>query len=514
MKKYLGPFLSLCVFSDALGYTYISNAYVDTFPDNNIEVKSGVQISPSGSDGIKTKEFGPTYLHNYGSINGTIDTNGNNLFVYNTGTINGTINGGNVEQTVDSAAAMTKINVVGGNYKIKINNAQNIDFNLINNIDANFEITQSSIVVNNISDLNTWDKNVDLGKNVCLIINNIDSSDSEITIDNINSGKENLSVQLKNTDGLHAVRLENIGGNLVLKIVRATDYNIIYQNKNVAENSVLEQIRKNNPNDKLINALDNANTIDEINNIKNNSYRYNHSILLRPVKMINNFVLSDVGHENDGVIINPFYVFSDTVKDVGANMNVGHLFNNLYLNLGVNINSFSYVDDINDFSGMSYGLDIRAKQKISDLWIDGIAGLSLTKYKADYITKEDVLESDPLGVSGYGKVSVGYDFHLSSGLLLSPFVGTSYEKYSVADVDDSDLDVLGGGNVKYEFEVDGIKYNYAVMGSVTNNEDIYASVEIGFTSVLDGIGASVDASLFKNEYDCYYKLSLKAKVLF
>ena len=73
---------------------------------------------------------------------------------------------------------------------------------------------------------------------------------------------------------------------------------------------------------------------------------------------------------------------------------------------------------------------------------------------------------------------------------------------------------FGAGNVKYEFDIDGIKYEYAVMGSVTNNEDISASVEIGFMSVLDGIGASVDASLFKNEYDCYYKLSLKAKVLF
>ena len=521
MKKYLCSFITLFIVANAFAdYTYNTNtSNVETFNDYRVFVKEGVEVSAKGSGNIKTQGLGPTYLYNSGTINGTIDTNGYNLFVYNTGTISGgitTVNGGNIIQIVQSNAEMTHFDVIGGNYQVRINGVQNIDFGVINDINANtFYIKNSTIIVNNLSDLETWSQNVELEGPVCLIVKNIDSDNSEITIDNISFGIDKLDVQFTNINSTHAVTKEYKAGSLIITTERVTDSNLIYKSgDNKAEGDVLEQIRNNNKNDKLIDALDNATDLNDINNIKNKSYRFNHGILLRPIKMLNNITIVNPVNEDEGVGINTFYVFSNTIKDFGGDVYVGHRYEDLYLNLGLNINSFTYENNLNEFSGLSYGLNIKAKQKLNDFWLDGITGVALTKYKADYITDDNTIKKDPLALSGYGKTSFGYDFNLMTGFVLSPFVGVSYQRYHVADINDTDLNVFSGGNIKYSFDTDGIKYEYSVNASVTNNGELASTIKVGFLSITDGAGASFDAGVFKNEEECYYKLSINAKIIF
>lgn len=518
MNKYLGLFLPFFALTGAFATEYmVDTPNIDVFDDYNITINHGVVISANSSGIINTKDYGVTHLNNYGTINGTIDTNGRNIIIVNSGTISGGIsaNGGMVQQNVSSNVEMSPINVVGGSYKVTIENVQNADFNVIKSINAtSFVMKDSVIIVNNLSDLQNWTQDVRLNGQVCLIVNNVEPEELEITIDNISNGIENLSLQINNVNSAYAVKSENKGGTLVITTERVTDSNLIYKGGNTKNHGeVLEQIRNKHPGDKLINALDNAKASD-IDNIKNNSYRFNHSILLRPIKMINSFTLSENIIPDDGVGLNTFYVFSNSVKDFGGEFYIGGHFDNLYLNFGLNIHDFVYKDDLNDFSGLSYGLNIKAKQKINNFWIDGIVGLALTKYNADYVTDENALETNPFGLSEYGKISVGYDFKLTTDFIISPFVGSIYQRNKVADINENDLNFIGGTDVKYNFVVDGIKYEYAFSGSVANNSDVYASFKIGFLSLTDGAGASFNAGVLKNEYDYYYKLSVNAKILF
>ena len=91
-------------------------------------------------------------------------------------------------------------------------------------------------------------------------------------------------------------------------------------------------------------------------------------MLMRPIKVINNFSMFNQLENNDdlGFGAHASYIMSDTTNNFGGRIYVGNKIEDLYLNIGFNFNSFSYEDNINDFSGRSYGLDIRAKQSFND----------------------------------------------------------------------------------------------------------------------------------------------------
>nr|MBQ0090972.1 autotransporter domain-containing protein [Candidatus Enterousia merdequi] len=507
MKKYLISLVSLFC---------ITNVFADmVFEDYKIIVKEGTTISGN----ITTKDNGITYLYNSGCISGTINTNGENLIVYNKGDMSGAeiVPGiGAVEQRITSEDEITRINVIGNKYDVIIEGVQNIDFDKIKDINANsITFNNSSIIVNNVEDLQNWKQNIILEDMFKIKIKNIDSDNLDIDFDNVISGKSNLSVDVEPIDNMYAVLEENKKGNIHISTERVTDYNLVNKSeKNKKDDDVLEQIRQENHDDKLIDALDKSKDDSEFNNIKNHSYRYNHGILLRPIKMITNFEINEDIVEDNGVGLNPFYVFSDTIKDFGGNLYAAYNYKDLYLNFGFNFNSFSYEDNLNDFSGNSYGINIKAKQKIDNLWIAGNAGFMLTKYSADYIESNKTMKKDPFGNSEYGKVSIGYDFNVVTDLIVSPFVGGEYQRYDVADVLDRDLYINAGGKIKYNFITDGIKYEYSAAASVTQTGNMFADIKIGFVSVTDGAGASIGAELFKNDFDSYYKLSLNAQILF
>jgi len=493
------------------------NSYiVDGFNDNIVFIENGANVTGTGGGNIAILH--PVTLYNYGSINGQIDAR-YNLSVYNSGTIHDgitTVNGGNVTQIINSPEQITNISVVGGNYTVRIEGCENLDFNSIKDMNVGtFVITDSSVVINDFSQWQNWGKDVVLEGRTILIINDVDTDISGNVINNISSGQNYLTVQIRNGDDLYSAQLEQSGSGLVLNVARTTDYNLVFNNGNPSY-SVLEKIRNKHPNDKLIKALDAAENIEQIYNIKNNSYRFNHGILLRPVKLINSFALFDGIEEHKDVVlgITPFYIGSDSVNNFGGRVYIGDNYDNLYLNLGFSFNSFSYEDNLNDFSGLSYGLDIRAKQKINNFWLFETAGFTIANFNADYVSDDNELKDNPSSFSGYGKFDAGYDFELDSDLTLSPFIGVSYTQDKVISVSEKDLNLHGGTDIKYNFITDGIKYEYSLSGALMTGGDFYSEIKIGFWSVVDKVGVSFDAAVFKDNFDYNYKLSVNAKMEF
>ena len=522
MKRFLILFLSVICCDASIAVTYSVDTTLGSFDYSEIIINGGVTISPEYGNPILISTGETVHLYNSGIINGAIDVNGNTLVVSNSGIINGVINpnGGLVKQLITSSSEITHIDMpVGQKPVVVIENYNNFDFNNVQSISAqSFVIRESSIVIDNFSDWQMCSENIELSENISLIINDATSIKSGEVIKYTQSGTT-IVVKIPNLDRMYKPELKVSNGGIVLNIVRETDYHAIFDDSNSEEdkrNAALETIRENKPNDKLLKALDAANNIDEMRKLENLSYRFNHGILLRPVKMITKFSLTDlIKSENDSWVgIIPYYIMSDKMDTVGARIYAGYKYDNLYFHAGVNLNKFEYGDKLNDFSGWTYGFDIQSKQIFDKLWFSEILGLSLTDFKADYISIDGKVENNPLSLSWYGDVSAGYDFEIDKEIMLTPIIGFSYQPYKVADVTETDSYAHVGGDVKYFFVVDGVKYEYSAMAAYGTNGDVMADFKVGFTSVTDEAGVSLNVGILKDDFDYYYKISLNAKVLF
>ena len=456
------------------------------------------------------------YLYNNGTINGWINTNGNNLFVYNTGVINGGItiqSGGNVTQIMRSVDEVTNINVTVNNFYVEIDGINNLDFDDIRNINANtFYVQNSSIVIDDFNDWQNWNQNMNFDGPITLIINDVETVSDGISCNDY-----------LNLNNLHKIELTQNGSNVVLNIVRETNYDRIADTNgggdngdNFAINHPLEEIRASHPNDKLLQALDSVNNMDEVNYIKDKSARFNHGILLRPIKLLNSFsVINNVNDKNDfGIGFTPFYTMSENIKNLGGRVYGGYNYDDVYFNFGFNFNKFNYQDNLNDFYGFTYGFDSNVKKYFDKLWVNSLFGFNLTKFKTNYISSNNTIKNNPLGISGYLGTDAGYDFDVYPNVVISPFMGFAYEYYKVADINDSDFYVRGGASAKYSFTVDGIKYDYSVMVSGESDKSLFSGITAGFWSVVDKAGVSVNAGMLKSDMGYAYQLSLNAKMLF
>ena len=171
-------------------------------------------------------------------------------------------------------------------------------------------------------------------------------------------------------------------------------------------------------------------------------------------------------------------------------------------------------NEVDDYKGTAYGLDIKSKIDISNFWIKNILGFNVVNFKTGDMFVENDIKNNPSGHSVYGTFDVGHDYNVFEDLVLSPFAGIAFQSASILNTTDSNFDVRGGGNVKYGFVMDGLKYEYAIGGAINTNNDIFGMFKIGFLSVSDNAGISFGADIFKNEYGLNYKLSINGKIEF
>lgn len=517
MKRYmfLTCFMVVFVCTDLWSIAYYGTNSISSFPDTDVIIANGATVNPQNGTSIAMNDT--VYLHNNGVINGTINTNEYNLYVHNT-VDNAVINvsgNGNIVQRIYNNDEITKVDFGTTDFTVQINNINNLNLTDIQNMNADsFTITDSCIVMDDFNLWQDWTKDVTLDGNISFVINQRNTVTSGTHINHTFGGVRISSIEIMDLDDSHKTYWEYDGSDIILYIVREKNYGQIFDDANIEEN-VLDLIRQRHPNDKLLKALDRANTIDEINRLKGLSYRFNHDIMLRPLKMLNKFSAFGLARkENDsGVGLEPFYIISNTMNMVGGRVYIGYNYDNLYFGMGGSIGRFNYSDDLNEFDGMFYGIDFKSKQTFDKFWLKQVFGFSLSDFHADYVSNEQI-KNNPLGLSGYVDVSMGYDFNIDKDITFSPIAGVAFLPSKVADASDTESYVHGGADIKYFFVTDGIKYEYALSGSVGTNGDIFANARIGFMSVSDNAGVSFNAGVLKDDFDYYYRFSLDAKILF
>jgi hypothetical protein len=220
MKKYLFLIFALLAFcgADALAeIVYNSDNTISSFDDTNITIGQNVEISAATTAGILMSNG--VNLHNNGTINGVINTNGNSLNIYNT-TDNATINvtgGGNVTQIISAENEITHINVVGSGYAVSIDGVSSVNFSDIQTMGADsFTVTATRIIIDDYNDWQTsLDLNISLEDNVVLVVNDENTVRSGDVIAHTVS-EDTVNVEVPNLDNMYKIKREKANGGIVL----------------------------------------------------------------------------------------------------------------------------------------------------------------------------------------------------------------------------------------------------------------------------------------------------------
>ena len=383
---------------------------------------------------------------------------------------------------------------------------EHIYFNEVKNTNADeYIISNSLIEITDIAEWQSWNpQKVYLDSSVSF---QITDTTNPLPVGDF----YNANFVIKDIDNLHNTAFVTDDTGTYVKIVRETNYQKVFQN---TSGDFLENIRSKRPNDKMLSAMDRATNMNEINSIMNSSYHFNPMILMNPVKTINRSKLLDVSMEESGAGAKFNYITSNKLNDFGGRLYIGNKYNDFHFNMGLNFDGFSYTDTFNEFDGFVYGADVKARQYFDNLWVDGLLGFNMAKFKAEDIYVNNNVNNNPNGNSQYFRFGVGYDYTKIKDFVVTPFIGFMSQRSNIIDSTDIKTNMLAGINGKYSFVMDGIRYEYDASISSDEKANWNVGLNVVFLSVSDNAGASFGINAFKDEFATNYKISVNAKILF
>lgn len=507
MKVFLSSGLIMLISANV----FADNVYLDSFEGGNYIINQNDVVYPLAGDNINIMDF--VHIENHGTINANLIAMDDFVVrINNMGNINGTVNATNIIQFINSENGVNSFDVNATNFSVVVDGINpgigfdhGINLNQLKNLNANsFNITNSAIIIDDYMDWQNWNANVSLSQDgvTTLIINDSSTVVSGQPINHV-TNIANIAIILKDLDDLYTIDLDGNGA-VVLNLISESNYSNVNQIDENASN-ILNDMQ-----------LNNVMSFDELQNAMNLSYRFNPSILMRPVRMINNFNLANsvFNDSESGGGVKPFYIFSKDTNSFGTRLYINNKYKDFSFNIGFNFNHFNYENEFNNFSGFVYGGDIKAKENIDNFWVNGLIGASMISFKTDSIYVDGNIKNNPYGYYVYSGIDGGYDYDMFANFTVTPFMGTTFEKFGVMNFADSDANVRIGGNAKYSFITDGIKYEYSVSGIINNDADLVGMLKAGFVSVADSLGVTLGLDAIKSKDYTAYKLSVDAKLVF
>ena len=497
MKIFLGSFLIVMLSVNAFAEDWYLSDYINHFEGYENIIHENVILTQSVNN-AHIDITDSMYIENHGIINGHLFAiDDYSVSINNMGTINGAVTAPNVTWIISSEDAINNtFDINSQNFSVTVqdimagaNFDHGISLNQLQNLNANsFNITNSAIIIDNYSDWQNWDANVSLSQ-ATLIINDFSDLVSGQVINHVTNQLDVSAIILNGAQGTYSIEL--IGQNTVILNVTPISS---------GENNLF--------------------TMPVISNTSQNntglSYRFNPSILMRPIRVINNFDLVDslFTNSDSGVGIKPFYIMSDDTNSAGTKLYFNNKYHDVYYSVSLHLNSFNYKNEFNDFSGIVYGADANIKKYIDTFWIKGLVGGSIISFKTDSIFVDGATKNNPTGYYVYGGIDGGYDYKFDENIIVTPLIGVTFEQFGVTNFSDNDLNIRVGGNAKYKFDVDGIKYEYSLSGVVNTNCDLIGMAKIGFMSVADKVGINLGFDAIKSKDYTAYKISINGKLIF
>ena len=314
-------------------------------------------------------------------------------------------------------------------------------------------------------------------------------------------------------DPMFAPHADLEGSRLYARFARQTNYKKVFENE---LGDWLDDLRDENPDDKLLGALDAARSRAGLRDVLSRSMRTNPIKLLDPVRSFNAFMLGDHIHDLAfGIVAEPFYIYSGDFSVLGGGAGVsGRVAKNLVAKFGAYAGRMDYDGELDNFNAMIYGANFGAMYKDSDFYARAIGTVSSANFSDIEIFDGTRGVKNPGGLSGAGIVDGGFVFRLFDEFDLTPFVGARFDYAHVSDFSDTDLNMRFGLNIDKETTVDGNRYAFGVSAVGQTNGDIYGSIYTDIMSVVDGVGGRLQFGILNDDLGLSYRISLDAKFAF
>lgn len=498
-----------------MGRAYATDIDSHIIGDYNMNSHTTITSNGSLSGGV-VNVLGGWTITNYGSITSNLNICDHcnvrieNAGTYNAGAVLGT--GATITQVIHNQNDITELSGIGVGYDVEISDT-NVALNW-DNIVANtgnatgYTLSYAKIRLDNVATVN---KPIVLNGNSVLYINSDINSDT-LLFNNV-SGDGTILVSDDNVDSLHLVQAYKDNNHVYLHLVRSGDYGRILNND---VGRFLNALREKSPNDKLLKRLDNADNEKELKRI------ISHSVRVRPIRMMNTIktlyshkTTETMRIEHDyGFGIMPNFVFSNNMRLSGVEPSVSiKIDDDLRMKIYGQLSYLEYTDDINEYSGMSFGGGADAVYDLSsDNFIRAYGGLNYTTFNVGMVFNGSGKTENPGGFSGFINTEIGHKFVIDDDYFVSPFVllGGDY----MAMLNEQDFDVYGGvgADSGYKFNCDGLEYTYAVRGIVRSDMNFGADINVSVWSVMDAAGADFKFGAFHdNEFGLSYHISLNAR---
>lgn len=322
------------------------------------------------------------------------------------------------------------------------------------------------------------------------------------------AGTGTLSVRVADDDPLYVYESYIDDDSLSVRRVRWTDYSDILGN---TTGEFLDWLRDVMPNDGLLHALDNAQTMAEINSILARSGRVNPINLMRPVRMLNSFEMNQTDNMRTGMFAAPVFIMADDFDMYGVNAGIaGRILDTVDIRLTAYASVFDYADDINDFGGNVYGANIAANYDFDIAFIRGVFGASYAEFDVGPVFDGTDVVIDPHGRAIYALADIGHKFTIDKDKYISPFVGVGFDRASILNQSDTSTTARIGADAGYGFEMAGIRYDYGARVYVNNN-GIGGALRMSAWSEFDDAGVDAMIGTDGDDIGRAYKFSITGK---
>ncbi len=282
--------------------------------------------------------------------------------------------------------------------------------------------------------------------------------------------------------------------NIYLQVGRETDYSKIFNND---LGLYLGQLRTASPNNKLLAQMDAAPDMISLQNIMNDSAQINPINLMKPIEVFNSFKTASLDKEisNNSFDGNAFYILSESFDMMGIDLSYNKKFNFLDIIASVYYGALNNSDDINDFGGNLYGLNISGHYQQDENWAAFILGYTKADFETDSIFNDGDEVQNPSGNSIYAAADFGIYKYKLKEFEISPFVGLGFNSVDILSDSVSDFYAKGGGSIRYSSTVIGMKKDFDAFISMQTNNVFNAGLKFSFWSFADNAGGDITYSI-------------------
>lgn len=507
MKSYQFT-LCVAIISSPANAAYINSDIFGEYIEFNdhITVASGAQIYAD------TVHFGQSlYLNNYGTISGNITIcDGCDAYIENSGVINGDIIAGkdsNVTQVIRSADDVAGLNIYGG-YDILVYQATDLIWT---------DILSASVGANKImianSAINISNSMMPLLRSAPPRIELIGENKINIDIDNISSdmpilsnitGNGTVNVSVDNLDPIYAAQAVIKSGSLYLNLVRETDYYKIMRNE---QGVFLNSLRLSNPNDKLLHALDNATSIDQLYSVLNKSMRMNARRLNNPIKTFNHHISNSFGTDADNLpaSFTPLVIIGHDISAYGLSVALNKkVAANTVLALNGYVANMNFTDTIDDFGAIMYGTALSIRHNSNKMFVRADAGFTASKLSAPALYSG---ATSPNGYSAYTNIDLGPVIKRTNNFSVTPIIGVAVDYVKVTN---HETDFLGRGGfiTEYKYQTTDLSYSYGFEFLTQTDSMLSLSARAGIASPYDEMSGYLKVIMIRDRMGLSYSISL------